>query len=186
MSIKTIAVVAALLLLGLGFNLYQHHQLPPNTLQPLDIPTHSTPAITPETVTVYITGAVHHPGLYHIPKDTRIVDALKIAGGKTPQANLEKVNLASKIKDGQRIFVPEKKAPKTPARTTEVQTITPVNLNHASTESLSKIPKLSAKTAADIVAFREKNGPFTHIDDLTKVKGIGLKTLEKWRAYITL
>jgi len=186
MSLKTIAIIAALLLLGIGFNLYQQHQLPKNTLQPLNIPTPHHATISTETNTVYITGAVRKPGIYHIPKDTRVVDALTFAGGTLAQANLEKVNLAAKIKDGQRIFVPAKKASKSRSSTDKQHPITKININHASTKTLSQIPKLSEKTAATIVAFREKNGPFLSIEDLTKIKGIGLKTLEKWRPYITL
>ncbi len=186
MSLKTIAIIAALLLLGIGFNLYQQQQLPKNTLQPLNISNASPAKIETEPLTVYITGAVQQPGLYHIPKDTRVVDALSMAGGTQPQANLEKVNLAAKIKDGQRIFVPAKKARKSRSSTETSPPITAININHASAKTLSQIPKLSVKTAAAIVAFREKNGPFLYLDDLTKIKGIGPKTLEKWRPYLSL
>lgn len=184
MSFKTIAIIAALLLLGIGVNIYQKRATPEESLIPINMqPTH--PAHIAETaLTVYVTGAVYHPGIYHMAPDSRVSNVLALAGGTRPDANLEKINLAAKLKDGQRILVAAKKVSKTKKERQENTPVTPININHASRETLATVPGLSPKMANTIVTFRDKNGPFTSIEILTQIKGISPKILEKWRPYL--
>jgi competence protein ComEA len=184
MSVKTIAIIAALLLLGMGFNIYQKRATPEATLTPITIPrTQAKPSTTP-TLTIYVTGAVYHSGIYHIAPDSRVSDVIALAGGTKPDANLEKINLAAKLKDGQRVLVATKKTTKTIKKKDDP--FIPIHINHASREILAKVPGISSRLANDIITFRDKNGPFTHIDELTQIKGIGAKTIEKWRPYLRL
>ena len=141
----------------------------------------------PPKVTVHLAGAVHSPGVYYIPIGTRTLDALNHAGGATPLANLDKVNLAKKVKDGQRIFVPfmNQKATKKTAKPVSVQTPKAcVTVNQATQKDLEGIPGIGPKTAQEIVRFRQKNGSFKSISSLQEVRYIGPKLIQKIRPFI--
>jgi competence protein ComEA len=180
MSWKTLAIVGVLLLLGLGFNLYDKQQRPETTLIPLDTPAqHTSP-----TIMIHVAGAVRHPGIYHMAPGLRVSDAIAQAGGFLETANVNKVNLAAKLKDGQRILVSEYKVPKSKSKASSKTRVTVVELNYASVDTLMQLPGMSAELAQAIVAFRDRHGPFITIETLTQIKGITPKRLAKWRDYL--
>jgi len=144
----------------------------------------STHPIIDTSLTIYVTGAVYRPGIYHIAPKSRVSDVIALAGGTKPEANLEKINLAAKLKDGQRVLVAAKKTPKKTTSKNEDGSFIPININHASREILATVPGISERMANDIVTFRDKNGPFTSINTLTQIKGIGARTVEKWQPYL--
>tara|TARA_A100001015_G_scaffold315976_1_gene429128 strand:- start:1192 stop:1740 length:549 start_codon:yes stop_codon:yes gene_type:complete len=135
------------------------------------------------TVQIHVAGAVAHPGVYEVKKNTRVLDALTLAGGILDHANLDALNLAKKVKDGQRLFVPSKKSSQKKSLKKQVQMI---NLNTATASELCMLPGIGEKTAALILRYRHEKGGFTAVDELLHIKGIGHKTLAKFRQSVSL
>lgn len=151
---------------------------------PLNEPVIVLPTYTAEPVWIHISGAVANPGVYALASPSRLQDAIQVAGGLSPQADQTKINLASFISDGQKIIVPlqgEKIE-----TYTEDSSSTQININTASYEEIEALPGIGPQKASDILKYRETHGPFQSIDDLLKVNGIGEKTLQQIRPYITL
>ncbi|MDT0327437.1 helix-hairpin-helix domain-containing protein [Nocardiopsis lambiniae] len=134
---------------------------------------------------VHVGGEVEDPGLYTLPPGSRVADAVEAAGGALPDADLDLLNLARSLIDGEQILVglprPEAAAP--PAGTSEGPL---VNINLADEKELETLPRVGEVTAAKIVAHREANGPFTSVDDLINVDRIGARTLEEIRPHATV
>ena len=137
---------------------------------------------------VYVCGAVRTPGVVRVPAGARVADALGLAGGPTSRAELAAVNLAAKVVDGQQILVPEK-ASATAAQAAPVAAAgggsssgaglaaAPsgglVNINTATLEQLDGLQGVGPSTAQKIIDYRTANGPFTSIEDIKNVSGIG-------------
>jgi competence protein ComEA len=152
------------------------------------------PAPTSAPVTVHVTGAVIQPGLYTLPRESRLSDAVQSAGGMRPDANADAVNLAAVLKDGQKIVIPAIGEPVQPLSAAD-QGITgdseavsgaPVNINTATAEELESLPGVGATRALQIIAFREEHGGFQYIDDIQQVSGIGPATFENLKHLITV
>ncbi len=153
------------------------------------------PSSTPEPISVYITGAVERPGVYEVARDSRLVEVISAAGGLLEGAELDKLNLAERVKDGQQINIPGNVEIPTPQLVIGggglLATPTPpvgglVNINTADSALLQTVPGIGPTIASRIIAYREENGPFERLDDLQKVAGIGPETMEKIRPYITV
>jgi len=131
-------------------------------------------------VVVDVTGAVAHPGVYRLPAGARVTDAVGRAGGATPRAALEAINLAARLADGQQVLVPELG----PAGATTVAGTDdgPISLGSATVEQLEEIDGIGPVTAADIVEFRDEHGGLASIDQLDQVSGIGPATMESLRS----
>lgn len=123
------------------------------------------PARTPEPQAVVdVTGAVAHPGVYRLAAGSRIVDALLAAGGMTGDADLDALNKASPIHDGQRIYVP-RPGETVPAGSGGGDGQLKIDVNHATAAELESLPGIGPTTAARIV--RSRGGhPFTRIEEL--------------------
>lgn len=141
-----------------------------------------TPTSTPIWIHVYLTGAIHAPGVYTVPQGLRIWAILELAGGARSDADLEALNLAAPATDGMHLHVPrqgERPAiPPTPSAR--------LDLNIASVEELERLPGIGPRTAQAIVDYRLKHGPFRHLEDLLAVPGIGPATLERIRPLVTV
>lgn len=157
----------------------------------LEVPTPQPPppTPTPSPIEVYVTGAVAHPGVYSLPSDARVEDAVDAAGGMTEEADTVAINLAQPLRDGDHVHVPvqgEKPVQVSEAKQPEVKGESearfPVNINTASAEMLQAIPGIGPALAARIIEAR----PYGSVDDLLRVQGIGPTTLEKIRAYVTV
>lgn len=133
-------------------------------------------------VVVDVTGAVRDPGVYRLPAGSRVNDAVKRAGGAAPGAELEAINLAARLADGQQVVVP-KRVPgggaSAPAAAGEEG---PISLGTATVEQLEEIDGIGPVTAADIIKFRDEHGGLSSIDQLDQVSGIGPATMESLRA----
>ncbi len=156
------------------------------TLQPR--PTAESPTPTPATINVYVAGAVNKPDVYALPLNAIVKDAIAAAGGATADADLERVNLATRLVDQMEVHVPEKgeAAPppsngSPPSASTEL-----ININTASAEELDKLPGIGPSIAKAIIDYRTKNGPFKQIEDINDVKGIGDALFEKIKDLITV
>lgn len=163
-------------------------------------------------IVVYVSGAVSKSGLVHLPIDARLNDALKEAN-PLPEANLEQMNPAEKLKDGQKISVPFKAGVNPAGQSMQAAQSTQspqsqsmpqsqstqavkggvdssssqskVNINTAGAAELDKLPGVGPALAERIIQYRTDSGPFARPEDLQKVSGIGAKTYEKMAAMVT-
>lgn len=142
-----------------------------------------------------IDGCVNKPGVYSFKKDDRIKDIIDLAGGFTKDADTKSVNLAMKLKDEMKIFIPSKnEISKLQNHNTENSQIVTlkdnnstnlVNINTADSDKLQTLPGIGPSKAKKIIEFREKN-QFKKIEELKNVDGIGEKTFESLKSLITI
>lgn len=142
-------------------------------------------------ITVYITGAVNNPGVYTLAEGSRVFHVLEKAGGQTEDADLESVNLAQPLYDGQPVFIPrsgDRDNPLSGGGAPAVSTLSTakVNINTADKAQLETLPGIGSVKAQNIINYRQENGPFQRIEDLVNVNGIGEKTLEGMKDLITI
>lgn len=171
--------VISVLMVGGGV-LYIFSRQPPSPV----IVLHSS--VRTSMITVYITGAVTRPGMYQIAASARIIDLLNAAGGPLTGADLQQVDLAQSLTDGEEIVVPRIGEAVTLSQTngSSTQTIL-LNVNTASAAELHAQLHMSLKMANTIVAYRAKHGPFRAITDLLHVP-ISSRTLKRIQPMITL
>ncbi len=144
-------------------------------------------------VVVDVKGAVKKPGIYRLAKDSRVHDAIRMAGGALPEADLLKVNLAERLSDGKVVYIAKRGEQATEiawldqASSTEGSEKTgKININTATAEELEQLNGIGPKKAQAIVRYREENGLFSSVDEVAKVPGIGEKTLDQFREQIIL
>lgn len=148
-----------------------------------------------QLVTVDVKGAVKKPGVYQLQSNSRVHDALEKAGGLTDEADLKSVNQAQKLSDEAVVYVAKvgenavdvtTSAPASATSGTGQAKSALVNLNTATEADFQTISGIGQKRAQDIIAYREANGRFKSVDELKNVSGIGAKTLEKLKEYVTV
>ncbi len=130
---------------------------------------------------VDVAGAVERPGVYRLPAGSRVEDAVERAGGATARAELEAVNRAARLADGQQVVVPER-GPAGVAVAAAGEEEGPISLGTATVEQLDTIDGIGPVTAQDIVEFRDRHGGLAAVDQLDQVSGIGPATMESLRA----
>lgn len=142
---------------------------------------------------IHITGEVKKPGVIELNSGDRVIDAIEKAGGETKQADLSQVNLAYKVEDGQKIYIPNKNEKITEyiwsgngnnngdsnLNNREQKEGKKVNINTASQSELDGLPGIGPALAQRIIDFREENGEFKSIEDVQNVKGIGEAKFEE-------
>lgn len=128
---------------------------------------------------VHIAGQVQNPQVYYLASGSRVVDAIKAAGGATAGADINTLNLAAKIADGERLYVPAKGEQIAGSEGTGVVADSSglIDINQASSADLEKLDGIGPTLAERIVKFRTKVGRFTRLDQLQDVDGIGPKKL---------
>lgn len=130
------------------------------------------PTASPGPITVYITGAVRQPQTtLSLPAGSRVQDAIDTAGGLLEDADLDRVNLAQVLRDGDQVHVPSHTGGDTVLATPNTSGM--VFINRATSEELQTLPGVGPALAERIIAYREANGPFSSLDDLDNVSGIG-------------
>ena len=138
-----------------------------------------------QTAYVHVAGAVLHPGLYRLGGSPRVADAIDAAGGVAADADLDAVNLAAAVADGERVYVPRLgEPPPTPpagAVATGTADTGPIDLNTATVDQLDALPGIGPSTAEAIIAYRQEHGRFRSVDELLEVRGIGPSKLENLR-----
>lgn len=130
----------------------------------------------PETIAVYVCGAVKHPGVYELAAGSRVYEAVALAGGMTKEASARSVNQAGMLDDGQMVVIlteEEAGACAGESGSGEPPNDGRVNINTAGAEELKSLPGIGDAKAAAIIAYREKNGAFTAVSDIKNVSGIG-------------
>lgn len=131
---------------------------------------------------VHVAGAVREPGVYRMPAGSRVDDAVTRAGGAAPRAELEAVNLAARLADGQQVVVPERIPGGGALGAGRAMEDGPISLGTATVEQLEEIEGIGPVTAGNIVEFRDEHGGLASIDQLDQVSGIGPATMESLRA----
>ena len=144
---------------------------------------------TRRRIYVHVAGAVDRPGLYRVPAGSRTAAVIARAGGLGPRADLELINLAAPLQDGQQVSVPrEGEAPAgAPATASTGSSVgpaggavagTPISLASATPAQLEELDGIGPTLAARIIEYRDENGGFESVDELREVDGIGDKRLE--------
>ncbi len=163
---------------------------------------------TPAPVVVQVVGEIHAPGVYELKADDRVLSAIEAAGGANEHADLERINLAAIIKDGERIFVPTH--PSSQSASTSDQSTNPspdepvgaasqvsqapidthaagpINLNTATLDQLKSLPGIGDTRANQIISYRSTLGRFSTLEQLLEITGIGEKTLEAVRPLVEI
>lgn len=137
------------------------------------------------TIYVDIGGAVHKPGLYTLDKGARVKDGITAAGGALPDADMSGVNLAKKLNDEEKLYIPKQEESPSPQMATESSSSGVVSIQNGSKEELMTLPGIGDKTAEKIMEYRSAH-PFTKVDDLKEVPGIGDKTFDSLKNNIQL
>lgn len=154
-----------------------------------------------EKIIVHVTGAVEKEGIVEIKEDARINDVIEAAGGITKDANLDNVNLAYAVEDGQKIYIPSKLDNSENIDDGDVITTSSaginvveedkegeknglININKASLEKLQELPGIGAGTAQKIITYRTENGKFKKVEDIKNVSGIGDAKYETIKSHI--
>jgi competence protein ComEA len=137
---------------------------------------------TSDRVVVHVAGAVATPGVVELGGDARVIDAIEAAGGAVTDADLDRLNLAAKLTDGQRVLVQrvgEPAAPPTPGGTVGDPSADPsatgglLDLNTATSLQLEELPGIGPALAAAIIEERDRRGGFRSVNELRDVRGIG-------------
>ena len=135
-------------------------------------------------ITIDVQGAVARPGVYKLTIGSRVVDAIKAAGGVTKAGDPSDLNQARIIADGEQIYVYAKSGTSSTKKTAvKVKPKTPsvVLVNRASAKEFEALDGIGPVLASRIIAYRKANGPFATVEDLLKVPGIGTGTLLKFK-----
>ncbi len=158
------------------------------------------------SLVVHVSGAVLNSGVYRLAEGSRVADAIEQAGGATSNADLDALNLAEVLTDGQKVYVPRKGEMPPPAVITSAGSGSsaripssgrvstpassaprfPIDLNRASAKELEALPGIGEVIAQRIVEYRQRNGPFRSVDELMNVRGIGPKKMESIRPLVTV
>ncbi|QJC21898.1 ComEA family DNA-binding protein [Arcanobacterium buesumense] len=142
-------------------------------------------AVNQSSLVVYVSGAVHNPGVVTVNAGSRINDVVMAAGGLTQEADLARINLAATVTDGEHIHVLgyNDAGVDTSSHVSAEQT-RGVDVNSADANALEAVPGIGPATAQAIIRWRESHGKFTQIDQLTDVPGIGPKSLDRLREHL--
>ncbi len=137
------------------------------------------PAPTSAPILIHVSGAVLNPGIYELELGSRAQDALDAAGGSLEDADLDRINLARVLIDGQQIHVPS-------FDEAEEGFSLPININRASVEQLTLLPGIGPVSAEAIIDYRDLHGPFSNIEEIQNVSGIGPSTFDNIKALIDI
>ncbi len=151
-----------------------------------------TAPASPSELYVHVAGEVRHPGVYRFRPGQRVIDAVQAAGGPRKRADLDALNLAALLTDGEQILVPRRGAGGVPGPSPPGTGSSPgapgalVNVNTATAEELEALPGIGPVLAQKIIEYRTAHGPFPSVDALDDVSGIGPATLEELRPLVTV
>jgi competence protein ComEA len=152
------------------------------------------PSTKGNRVVVHVAGAVARPGVVELASGSRVIDAVEAAGGGLPEADLDRLNLAAKIVDGQRVLVQKVGDPPAAAEssgsgssaTPGAAATGPLNLNTATLDQLDGLPGIGPVLAAAILAERVRRGAFKSVNELRDVRGIGEQRFADLRELVTV
>ena len=212
-KIKKIGIIIIIVVLSLGYFIYQRKNEFTMSEEVSSENTIKEPEEeNDEKIIVHISGAVNREGIVELEENSRIADAIEKAGGLKENAEAKEINLAYKLEDGMKIYIPTKEeiqnkenlevnqyvyegtkenssqVNKSQGNREPKETIInkKVNINKASQEELDSLPGIGPSTARKILEYRKQNGNFKNIEDIKEVSGIGEAKFEKIREMITV
>ena len=212
-KIKRIGIIIIIVVLSLGYFIYQRKNEFTMSEEVSSENTIKEPEEeNDEKIIVHISGAVNREGIVELEENSRIADAIEKAGGLKENAEAKEINLAYKLEDGMKIYIPTKEeiqnkenlevnqyvyegtkenssqVNKSQGNREPKETIInkKVNINKASQEELDSLPGIGPSTARKILEYRKQNGNFKNIEDIKEVSGIGEAKFEKIREMITV
>ena len=162
---------------------------------------------TSNKIIIHISGAVNKEGIVELEENSRIADAVEKAGGLKENADINKINLAFKLEDGMKVYIPsieerkneininnqidEEQTSKYITSTSELnedtnQNTGKVNINTANQTELETLPGIGPTTALKIINYRKEKGKFKSIEDIKEVSGIGDTKYEKIKDLICI
>ncbi len=143
--------------------------------------------LTPSPLRVYVSGAVQKPDMVFVPPGSIVKDALLAAGGAATDADLDRINLALAVVEGQHIYVPRMGEVDLPVQSPaqRLSSGLKVNINTADATALESLPGIGPTLAQRILDYRQAQGPFARIEDIQEVSGIGPATFAKIQDLIT-
>lgn len=152
-----------------------------------------------EKIVIHITGAICNEGIYELEENSRIADAVKMAGGLKDDADLKQINLAYVLEDGMKINIPSKNEntnedsnntesyiTKENLNSSNNNKISKVNINSATQTELETLPGIGPSTALKIINYRKEKGKFNKIEDIKNVNGIGENKFNKIKEFIKI
>lgn len=153
-----------------------------------------------EKIVIHITGAICNEGIYKLEENSRIADAVKMAGGLKEDADLKQINLAYVLEDGMKINIPSKndnsneninntenyitKEKLNSSNNTNSAKTSKININSATQTELETLPGIGPSTALKIINYRKEKGKFNKIEDIKNVNGIGESKFSKIKEFI--
>ena len=204
---KTKIIISAIIIIGgiliiYTINKEQNYELDENAIVETKAEESKETEVEKEKIIIHISGAVKKEGIVELEENSRISDAIEKAEGIKENADLQKINLAYKLEDGMKIYIPEKGEKNDENEISENIKITEkedkyiiqsnnntennnkkettkVNINTANQSELESLPGIGASTAIKIIEYRKENGKFSKIEDIKGVKGIGNAKYEK-------
>lgn len=194
-----IIVLAIILILGYNFiikDIMSEKEVPIALLDQISIPesTEEEP-IANTIIMVHISGQVYNPGLVELVLGDRVIDAVNLAGGLTRDADLDRINLAQKVQDEEKIYIPKIGEISEPIMEGNISNVlskegttlnsTKININLATSDELDKLPGIGPVIAQRIIDYRSST-PFKNIEDLKNVSGIGDKIYNGLKELITV
>ncbi|MCX7570471.1 helix-hairpin-helix domain-containing protein [Tumebacillus sp. DT12] len=135
-------------------------------------------------IKVHVKGEVNRPGVYQIPADSRVIDAVEAAGGAKDSADVNELNLAAVLSDSIEIVVPQTGVAAKEQSAAQGEQSGKINLNTATADELDKLPGIGSTRAQAIVDYRQSNGRFLTVDDLKNVPGFGVKLVDQVRGSV--
>ncbi|HAU32555.1 MAG: Competence protein ComEA helix-hairpin-helix repeat protein [Desulfotomaculum sp. 46_296] len=197
-----ILIIAAVLLFGAGYKYacWQQSKAETNSNNTVVQSENEDKNSFPREIKVHVAGAVQKPGVYKLGADCRVSDAVSMAVA-LPAADINSLNLAAPVTDGQKITVPELRqavptgnsalfsAPAGSSQSTEKSNITQgglININTADQTEIESLPGIGPALAGRIIQYREENGPYRVPEDIKNVSGIGEKRYEEMKDKITV
>ncbi len=186
--VASLSVVLTVAILVIVYLLVRAPSAAPIEIHPPAPTLTPAPTVPPSPLIVYVTGAVNQPGVVQVPPNSRAQDAVAAAGGLARDADAGRVNLAAALSDGQHLHVPAVGEVSSPADNSGSGAIqgTPININTAGVAELMILPGVGEVMAASIVNYRDEHGPFSSIEAIMEVPGIGEGKFEGFREMITV
>ena len=134
-----------------------------------------------ENLMVDVAGAVVNPGVYSLPLNSRVVEAIEAAGGLKKGADTSDINQARILKDGEQIYVYPAASSFARSGVAALRKNGPIMINRATTKDFESLDGIGPVLASRIISYRKSNGPFTAIEDLLKVPGIGQSKFDQFK-----
>lgn len=202
---KIIAIICVIILGGIIISVYQVYFQPINSKELIQKSDSFSDTIvtqngqfeksSPPKILVHIAGGIHYPGVYEVSPNSRVMDAITLAGGILDGVNLDAINLVKHLKDGEKILIPfpkrliysavnaKKNDHNQSAKITKTEDF-PLDLNSATQQDLDRVPGIGQKLAKRIVQYRVQHGDFQSVDELRKVKGFTPKKVDSIKEYL--